>query len=292
MSGQIGYEAYRAHTGGVSLATGQSIPEWQHLKPEIQAAWDAAGTALRADLEVAQKRIAELEAERDALAACLEVAKTDAYETWESEPPEGGTITAFEFFLRKAGSPLADALFGPHGRILAAIEARIRRAVEKESEHRGADDPLAGVEMVKCLTFLPEAQGPRVAIRVGRDLWAQIREERDALAAALEVAKQDAFETWRHDQGADDSLEAYEYFLREAEYPLADAFFGPHASVLAARDRHVREQVIDALLAEVAGREHPIPEYDPWCRGGAHGINHERARLRAILLAAKEASGQ
>jgi hypothetical protein len=178
MSGQIGYEAYRAHTGGVSLATGQSIPEWQHLKPEIQAAWDAAGTALRADLEVAQKRIADLEAERD------------------------------------------------------------------------------------------------------------------SLAAALEVAKQDAFETWRHDQGADDSLEAYEYFLREAEYPLADAFFGPHASVLAARDRHVREQVIDALLAEVAGREHPIPEYDPWCRGGAHGINHERARLRAILLAAKEASGQ
>jgi hypothetical protein len=45
--GQIGYEAYRAHTGGISLASGQPIPDWSALKPEIQAAWDAAGEEIR-----------------------------------------------------------------------------------------------------------------------------------------------------------------------------------------------------------------------------------------------------
>ena len=44
--GQVGYEAYRAHTGGVSLASGQPIPEWDQLKAEIQAAWEAAGDAV------------------------------------------------------------------------------------------------------------------------------------------------------------------------------------------------------------------------------------------------------
>ena len=33
---QLAYEAYRAHTGGISLASGQPIPEWNALKPEIQ----------------------------------------------------------------------------------------------------------------------------------------------------------------------------------------------------------------------------------------------------------------
>lgn len=41
--GQIGYEAYRAHTGGVSLATGAPIPEWDALPQAIKAAWEAAG---------------------------------------------------------------------------------------------------------------------------------------------------------------------------------------------------------------------------------------------------------
>lgn len=47
--GQIGYEAYRAHTGGKSLATGQEIPQWENLAPIIQAAWEAAGEAIVVD---------------------------------------------------------------------------------------------------------------------------------------------------------------------------------------------------------------------------------------------------
>jgi hypothetical protein len=43
---QLAYEAYRAHTGGVSLATGQPIPEWDALKPEIRAAWRTSTEAV------------------------------------------------------------------------------------------------------------------------------------------------------------------------------------------------------------------------------------------------------
>lgn len=39
---QLAYEAYRAHTGGISLASGQPIPAWAQLKPEIQEAWRAS----------------------------------------------------------------------------------------------------------------------------------------------------------------------------------------------------------------------------------------------------------
>lgn len=36
------YDGYRIHTDGKSLATGQNIPEWDGLKPEIQEAWTAS----------------------------------------------------------------------------------------------------------------------------------------------------------------------------------------------------------------------------------------------------------
>ena len=39
---QLAYEAYRAHTGGISLASGQPIPEWNALKFDIQEAWKAS----------------------------------------------------------------------------------------------------------------------------------------------------------------------------------------------------------------------------------------------------------
>jgi len=42
----IAYEAYRNHTGGKSLATGQNIPEWPDLAPVIQEAWRAAANAV------------------------------------------------------------------------------------------------------------------------------------------------------------------------------------------------------------------------------------------------------
>lgn len=44
---QIAYEGYRDHTGGISLASGQAIPEWGALRPDIQAAWCAAAHAMR-----------------------------------------------------------------------------------------------------------------------------------------------------------------------------------------------------------------------------------------------------
>lgn len=37
--GQLAYEAYCQHTGGKSLATGDDLPTWDVLSPQIQAAW-------------------------------------------------------------------------------------------------------------------------------------------------------------------------------------------------------------------------------------------------------------
>lgn len=43
---QIAYEAYCQHTGWKSLVSGQALPQWHNLKPEIQAAWQASAVAL------------------------------------------------------------------------------------------------------------------------------------------------------------------------------------------------------------------------------------------------------
>lgn len=44
--GAIGYTAYRAQTGGVSLVSGQPIPEWGALPDAIREAWQAAGVQI------------------------------------------------------------------------------------------------------------------------------------------------------------------------------------------------------------------------------------------------------
>jgi hypothetical protein len=44
--GQIGYEAYCAHTNGKSLITGSVLPTWDKLMPHIREAWEAAGAAI------------------------------------------------------------------------------------------------------------------------------------------------------------------------------------------------------------------------------------------------------
>lgn len=41
------YEAYRNHTGGVSLASGAPIPEWDALPEPIKEAWQASADAIR-----------------------------------------------------------------------------------------------------------------------------------------------------------------------------------------------------------------------------------------------------
>jgi hypothetical protein len=45
--GKVGYEAYRKHTGGCSLATGAPIPEYKQLPEAIKDAWAAAALAIR-----------------------------------------------------------------------------------------------------------------------------------------------------------------------------------------------------------------------------------------------------
>lgn len=44
--GEIGYEAYRESSGGVSLISGQPIPEFAKLPGSIKVAWEAAGAAV------------------------------------------------------------------------------------------------------------------------------------------------------------------------------------------------------------------------------------------------------
>ena len=48
MLGQAAYEAYRRASAGESLVGGQSLPEWDDLAPQTQAAWSAAAAAVAA----------------------------------------------------------------------------------------------------------------------------------------------------------------------------------------------------------------------------------------------------
>lgn len=45
-NGRIAYEAYCKSSGGKSLVSGDALPCWDALKPEIRAAWCAAAEAL------------------------------------------------------------------------------------------------------------------------------------------------------------------------------------------------------------------------------------------------------
>jgi len=47
---KLAYDAYSKKTGGVSLATGDKLPEFDALKPAIQEAWQAAANAVEYDL--------------------------------------------------------------------------------------------------------------------------------------------------------------------------------------------------------------------------------------------------
>lgn len=48
--GEVGYEAYRADTGGISLVSKQPIPDWVDLSGDIQHAWEAAGSAVENEI--------------------------------------------------------------------------------------------------------------------------------------------------------------------------------------------------------------------------------------------------
>jgi len=45
---QAAYEAYRAQSGGKSLATGAPIPDWSKLSEAIQQGWQVAASAAKA----------------------------------------------------------------------------------------------------------------------------------------------------------------------------------------------------------------------------------------------------
>lgn len=47
---KIAYDAYVKKAGGVSLITGDKLPEFEALKSEIQEAWVAAARAVEYDL--------------------------------------------------------------------------------------------------------------------------------------------------------------------------------------------------------------------------------------------------
>lgn len=49
---EAGYESYRADTGGISIATGAKIPDWDVLRPAIQRAWRAAAKGIAEALHV------------------------------------------------------------------------------------------------------------------------------------------------------------------------------------------------------------------------------------------------
>lgn len=44
--GSIAYEAYKAATHGVSLATGDALPEWPDLGGEYKQAWEASAESV------------------------------------------------------------------------------------------------------------------------------------------------------------------------------------------------------------------------------------------------------
>lgn len=48
---EIAYEAYRAHTGGVSIISGHPIPPFAELDPRIKAAWEAAAAAVMEEVD-------------------------------------------------------------------------------------------------------------------------------------------------------------------------------------------------------------------------------------------------
>jgi hypothetical protein len=45
--GQLAYEAYVQHSGGKSLVTGDLLPSWEELSPDVKAAWQYTGDTLK-----------------------------------------------------------------------------------------------------------------------------------------------------------------------------------------------------------------------------------------------------
>jgi hypothetical protein len=46
--GEVGYEAYRAYSGGKSLITGMEIPSFAQLPPNLREAWEVVARHIAA----------------------------------------------------------------------------------------------------------------------------------------------------------------------------------------------------------------------------------------------------
>ena len=44
--GQVAYEAYSERADGMSLVSGEQLPDWDDLSPVIAEAWEAAAAAV------------------------------------------------------------------------------------------------------------------------------------------------------------------------------------------------------------------------------------------------------
>lgn len=106
--GEIGYEAYRKQSGGVSLVSGKAIPQWSELSDEIKEAWSASARAV-----AEESPISELYPPAIAL-VCHEVNRAygnrmtgDSHEPWEKAPEwqRESSIKCVRFLLenREAG---------------------------------------------------------------------------------------------------------------------------------------------------------------------------------------------
>lgn len=55
--GKVGYEAYKNYTGGVSLVSGDKLPDWDSLSDQIKRAWVFASYEIVRIHESQQKSI-------------------------------------------------------------------------------------------------------------------------------------------------------------------------------------------------------------------------------------------
>jgi hypothetical protein len=80
---KMAYDAYCTSTGGVSLISGDKLPEFEVLKPAIQEAWDAAAGAVRLSFyrEHDQAQLDHLKAQSALLYAQAELARAQARAT-------------------------------------------------------------------------------------------------------------------------------------------------------------------------------------------------------------------
>lgn len=57
--GQVGYEAYAAHTGGKTF-DGRDMPTWEAVADRTKAAWEAAASAIAGEDEPQNRQAADM----------------------------------------------------------------------------------------------------------------------------------------------------------------------------------------------------------------------------------------